>query len=208
MDSLLPTWLEIAWAAAFMSVAASHLRHMAQSGGQRRAWHACHVLMALGMGCMYMPSAWMPRTATASLWQLVFAAAGTLAALWALGGVGRVSANVWLLTALDLGVMLLMWSGDERRLAAALVWAVVAYLTVEAGLWLFDAYRRLDGSDGLLNWRLLSIEAAGAVTGRGARVAAAQASASERLLGDLDITVSMLVMTVGMAYMIVAMLLM
>jgi hypothetical protein len=49
----------------------------------------------------------------------------------------------WLLTALGLGVMLLMWSGS---LAPTLVWLLMTYLAVEAGLWLLDLHRRLDRS--------------------------------------------------------------
>ena len=193
MGSLLPQWLEIVWTAVFAAVGCSHLRHMLRSAGQRRAWHACHVLMAAGMAFMYLPVATVP----ASFWQLVFAAAGVITAFWALGGVGFVATTIWLLTALDLGVMLLMWSGTH--VSAALVLVVVAYLAVEAGLWLLDTYRRLDGSAALINWQLLSAE--------GESVTVARPVAAS-LLGELDITASMVAMAAGMAYMLIAMMIM
>jgi Domain of unknown function (DUF5134) len=193
MGSLLPQWLEIVWTAVFAAVGCSHLRHMLRAAGQRRAWHACHVLMAAGMAFMYLPVATVP----ASFWQLVFAAAGVITAFWALGGVGFVATTIWLLTALDLGVMLLMWSGTH--VSAALVLVVVAYLAVEAGLWLLDTYRRLDGSAALINWQLLSAE--------GESVTVARPVAAS-LLGELDITASMVAMAAGMAYMLIAMMIM
>ena len=56
MLNLLPLWMGVAWTAAFLAVAASHLRHMAATTGQRRPWHSCHVLMAVGMAFMYAPA--------------------------------------------------------------------------------------------------------------------------------------------------------
>ncbi len=200
MGPLLPEWLGIAWTVALVLVAVSHLRHMADTVGQRRAWHACHVLMALGMVFMYVPATRLAEAVPASFWQLIFAAAGTLAALWALSGTGRAAPAIWLLTALDLGVMLLMWSG---KLSSPLVLLSLTYLTLEASLWLLDIHRRLDGSTALVNWQLLSTDAAGGAIA--VRRVARPIVGSARLLGELDITASMLVMTTGMAYMIVAM---
>jgi Domain of unknown function (DUF5134) len=193
MGSLLPEWLEIVWTAVFAAVGCSHLRHMLRAEGQRRAWHACHVLMAAGMAFMYLPAATVP----ASFWQLVFAAAGVITAFWALGGVGSVATTIWLLTALDLGVMLLMWSGTH--VPGPLVLVVVAYLAVEAGLWLLDVYRRLDGSTALINWQMLT---------PGGESLTVEGSASAGLLGELDITASMVAMAAGMAYMLIAMMIM
>ncbi len=201
MGPLLPQWLELAWTAVFIAVGCSHLRHMAQAGGQRRAWHACHVLMALGMAFMYLPVALLPVAVSASFWPIVFAAAGTMAAFWALGASNSGSTLIWLLTALDLGVMWLMWAGEESRIAPPLVWLAVIYLAVEAGLWLFDGYRQFDGAAGLLNWRVLA-------TDSGELVLADAVAQPAGLLGDLDITVSMALMASGMAYMVVAMLVM
>ena len=190
MGPLLPTWLELIWTAAYLCVAASHLRHMAQSLGQRRAWHSCHVLMALGMACMYLPAALLPG----SCWQLIFALAGTLTALWALGSNGSI---IWLLTALDLGVMLLMWSPTGAT--GPLVWFAITYLVLETGLWLGDIYSRLDRSRPAPGWRLLSDEGSGLTL-------STERGAGSSLLGGLDITASMVVMSLGMAYMLVAML--
>ena len=153
---LLPDWLGLIWALIFLPVAASHLRHMTHTTGQRRSWHACHVLMAVGMAFMYVPARIDPLTVSADFWQVVFAAAGLIAAIWAIYGVGRVSTLIWLLTSIDLGACSTCGQAPDSGAA---------------------------------------IPAAAIATG---------AAASGSLIGELDISASMVAMTVGMAFMLVA----
>lgn len=192
--NLLPEWLGILGAILFVMVAVSHLRHLAMTGGQRAPWHACHVLMAVGMAFMYAPGALHAPDVPAVFWRSVFAAAGVLAALWALGDTRRAPNLIWLLTAVDLGVMVYMWS--PGAFTSPLTWALTAYLTGEAGLWAADAYRQLDGGSPIITLGMSATGETGVV-----RVAAAPAS----LLGGLDISASMITMTLGMAYMLAAM---
>jgi hypothetical protein len=198
---LVPEWLGALGAAMFVAIAAAHLRHMARTGGQRRSWHGCHVLIAAGMAFMYAPAALDPLGVPAAFWRLIFATAGILAALWALGGVGRVATLIWLLTSVDLGAMLYMWS--PRSSATPLTWLLVAYFVIQGGMWALDAYRRLDGDTPIVSWNLLW-----AATPGDALIIPAASGASQSLIGDLDIGISMIAMTLGMAYMFVAMLLM
>jgi len=193
--NILPEWLGVAWTLVFLLVAASHLRHMLDTTGQRRPWHACHVLMAFGMAFMYAPAILDPLTVPASFWRVIFACAGLLAVTWAIGGVGRAATLVWLLTAVDLAVMLFMWSGPATG-TAALSWLLAGYLLVEAAMWTFDIYRRLDGAAPVISWQ--------AFTGTGGATATITRVSVGSLLGELDISVSMSAMTVGMAYMLVA----
>ena len=86
-------------------------------------------------------------------------------------------------------------------LTAPLTWALVTYLSLEAGLWAADAYRRIDGSASIIGW---SIAPAGYESG----VITVSRSAPVSLLAGLDISASMITMTLGMAYMLVAMQLM
>jgi len=200
--NLLPVWIAVAWTAAFMLIAASHLRHMTQTSGQQRPWHACHVLMAVGMAFMYAPARLDPVVVPSSFWKLVFAGAGLIAALWALAGNGRVSTLIWLLSSVDLGAMLYMWSGSPRHPGTApLTWLLTAYLLVASMMWALDLYRRFDGSTPIVSWRVLASES-GVALAAGAERTAGVGTGS--LLGELDISASMIVMAIGMAYMLVA----
>jgi Domain of unknown function (DUF5134) len=195
MLAFVPEWLGIAGAAVFVVIAASHLRHFATAVGQQRPWHACHVLIAVGMAFMYAPASIDPLGVPARFWQVVFALACVLAALWSMSGAERTPTLMWLLTAVDLGAMLCMWTAN---LSASLRWALVTYLSIQASLWALDAYRRVDGASPVINLSALSAAPAGASLS----LAGAQA---ESLLGDLDISVSMVLMSVGMAWMFAAM---
>jgi hypothetical protein len=189
---LLPLWLGAGASAAFLVIAASHLRHMAATDGQRRPWHACHVLIAVGMAFMYLPASIDPLAVPLGFWRVLFASAALVAALWAVGGNARVPVLMWTLTAFDLGAMLYMSSVPAQPSTAAVSWIVVAYLLASAGMWSADAYRRIDGGVPLVSWQALS--AGGEVV----------ASTAESLLGELDIGISMIVMAIGMAYMVMA----
>jgi hypothetical protein len=202
--NLLPVWMGVAWTAVFLMIAASHLRHMTQTAGQQRSWHACHVLMAVGMAFMFAPAQIDPLAVPSAFWKLVFAAAGIIAAVWAIGGVGRISTLIWLLSSIDLCAMLYMWSGPRGTGTAPLTWLLTAYLLAAAVMWALDLYRRLDGMTPIVSWRLLATES-------GATLPAASIgteAASGSLLGELDISASMIAMALGMAYMLAAMQLM
>lgn len=204
MIDLLPFWMGAVWTTAFLAIAVSHLRHMVQTTGQRRPWHSCHVLLAVGMAFMYAPAQIDPIAVPSSFWKLVFAAAGVIAAVWAIGGIGRVSTLIWLLTSIDMAAMLYMWSGPRQPGAASLTWLLTAYLLAAAIMWALDLYRRLDGATPIVSWQLLAGEpGAVSITSR-----ADAAAASKSLLGELDINASMITMALGMAYMLVAMQLM
>lgn len=196
MATMFPQWLEMVATVLFVAIAVTHLGYLLLTDGQRRAWHSCHVLIAVGMGFMYAPSVIDPLAIPAGFWRLVFAISGVIAAAWALGGVGRAPQLLWLLTAVDLGVMLFMWSPGAAQ--SPLVWPVAAYLLGQAGMWALDAYRRLDGGTPLLCWSELPV---------GGEALSSHASAGDGagLIGELDMGASMIVMAVGMAYMLVAM---
>jgi hypothetical protein len=195
--NLLPVWLGVVAALAFLAIAASHLRHMWASDGQRRPWHACHVVIAIGMVFMFLPASLDPLAVPLGFWRVAFACAGLVAALWAAAGNARVPVLMWTLTAFDLGAMLYMWSVPDRPGTAAVSWLLVAYLVGSAGMWAVDAYRRIDGGAPLVSWQALG-------GGGGELVATTPVS----LIGELDIGISMIAMAIGMAYMVLAMQLM
>ncbi len=203
--NLLPAWMGAAWTVIFLVIAASHLRNMTQTTGQRRPWHACHVLIALGMAFMYAPPQIDPLTVPSAFWKLVFAAAGVIAAVWAIGGVGRVSMLIWLLSSIDLCAMIYMVSGPRRTDAAPVTGLLTAYVLGEAALWALDLYRRLDGMTPVVRWGILASESGGTLS---AASIGGDGASSGSLIGELDISASMIAMALGMAYMLVAMQLM
>jgi hypothetical protein len=203
--NLLPVWTATAWTAIFLVIAASHLRNMSKTTGQRRPWHACHVLMALGMAFMYAPMEINPLAVPSTFWKLVFAAAGLIAAVWAIGGGGRVSILIWLLSSIDLCAMIYMASGTAHTSTAPVTWLLTAYVLGEAVMWSLDLYRRIDGMTPIISWRLLAIESGAAIP---AASISTEATGRGSLLGELDISASMIAMALGMAYMLVAMQLM
>ncbi len=198
---LLPEWLGIVGVVIFILIAGSHLRHLAMASGERRWWHVCHVLMAIGMAFMYLPEGIYSPGIPAELWQLLFATVALAAGLRVLAGVaGRVAGNpLWLLTAIELGAMVYMWSSGP--LLPVLSWVLVAYLVVEGALWGANAYRAVDGERPLIGWTALV-----PTTGSGSILVSGVAT--ESLIGGLDISVSMAAMALGMAYMLAAMQLM
>jgi len=199
-SAAVPEWLGVAAAAMFVVVAASHLRHLIATAGERRSWHACHVLMATGMAFMYASTSVSALGVPTTFWKLVFATAGMLAALWALGTTSRAPSPIWLLTSIDLGAMFYMWSA--HTFVAPLSWPLVAYFVLAAAMWALDAYRQLDNGTAGVSWRLLPQESAsGALT----VPVRAVATTSRSLIGELDIGVSMFAMAIGMAYMLAVM---
>jgi hypothetical protein len=198
MHGLLPLWLELIAVAVFVAVALSHLRHMVATDGQRRPWHAGHVLMAAGMAFMYAPGAMDHLPGVSAVWRLALAAAGLLAGAWAIWGASSGVNPVWLLTALDCGAMLFMWSPDPG--ARAVGWLVLLYLLADGAMWTLDAYRRFEGERSILRWLPV-----GELGGAGSVGLARISPAGAGLLGDLDIGPSMAVMSFGMAYMLVVM---
>ena len=133
---LLPSWLRYAWAAALVVVFVLHLRHAAEMRGEARRWHTGHILMAAGMVAMYL----LPQHAHPHLYQVgvgVFAAL-TLAVLTS-GVMARLGGStagwLWAAATLDMAIMTYMSEPHYDR-DAPVTYVLVAYLVLEAGLWL------------------------------------------------------------------------
>jgi hypothetical protein len=193
---ILPEWLAVIWLLVFAAIVASHCRHLLASHGQRRVWHAGHVIMAVGMTVMYATSV-VHGIHASSVWEVVFgyAAAATLA--WMLVQLlYRRAINVlWAMMVLDLSAMAYMWSPSD--LVAPVSWLLVGYFSAQAALWAVSAHRRIDGRWQIAGGARMSPSGDGDVTLSTAR--------SEPLICELEIRPSMIAMTLGMAYMFVAM---
>jgi hypothetical protein len=194
---LLPSWLAIVWLLVFIGVAVAHFRYLLAGEGQRRAWHAAHVLMAVGMAFMYAQSASGELTTPSGLWRAVFVCAAGATGAWVLVQLlYRRAVNVlWPLIALDLAAMVYMWS--PSGLSAVITWPAVCYFVAQAGLWAASTYRRYDGRWQLGGGSQFSVSGTGTLS--------VSISRSQPLICRLPLRPSMVAMTVGMAYMLTAM---
>jgi hypothetical protein len=194
---LLPSWLSIVWLLVFIAIAVAHFRYLIAGQGQRRVWHAAHVLMAVGMGFMYGQSASGALSTPSGLWRAVFVYAAGATGAWVLVQLlyHRAVNVLWPLIALDLTAMVYMWS--PSGLSAAITWPAVCYFALQAGLWALSIYHRHDGRWQLGGGAQIGVSAHGTV--------ALTVSRSEPLICELPLRPSMIAMTLGMGYMLTAM---
>jgi hypothetical protein len=195
--NILPTWLAVIWTLVFLAVFLIHLRHLFETGGQRRLWHSGHVLMAIGMAFMFAPSSIDHLNIPSSFWQIIFAGATVAVVAWTVTeALERKAINaLWVVMATDLAAMIYMWSPNGFQ--APVTWLLVAYFVVQSLLWGTDRMRSIDRFT-LPGGFSVSVMSDGSV---GAAVAAP-------LICFRDLRVSMSAMTLGMVYMLVAMQLM
>ncbi len=212
--NLLPGALCAVAILVYLGIFVNHVRHARETSGQRRLWHLGHVAMALGMAYMYLPAAAAPFAIADGHWQALYGIGLALVAVWLLWQVlSRGGASgLWLLLAGDLLAMLYMWS--PGALEAPLSWLLVAYLVGEALLWMSGRIVGVD-RDILPGHNILpgggySIVRTATYPGSDAdgAVRVGVAAAAQTLACERDLRVSMSAMTLGMAYMVLAMLLM
>jgi len=191
--NILPSWLAVIWTIVFIGVIVIHARHLLETSGQRRIWHSGHVLMALGMAFMYAPASIDHFNIPSGFWQLAFAngALAALAWMFAQALAGRAINVLWLLMAIDLGAMAYMWSLSGFQ--APITWLLVVYFAWQSLMWVSDRMRAVDHKT--LWGGGVSVTPGGAVA----------LSAAEPLVCFRDLRVSMMAMTLGMAYMFAAM---
>jgi hypothetical protein len=196
--NILPNWLAIVWTFVFLAIFVIHLRHVAQTHGQRRLWHSGHVLMAAGMVFMFAPASLDHFNISATFWQLAFANAAAVMVAWVLFQVlsGRAANLLWLVIAVDLGAMVYMWS--PNGFVAPITWLLVAYFAIQALLWATNTFRRLDREHQIPGISRISINPGGTAS-------ITAAAAAEPLVCELDLRPTMALMGLGMAYMFAAM---
>ncbi|MGH3438916.1 MAG: DUF5134 domain-containing protein, partial [Sciscionella sp.] len=189
----LPLWLRIVATAAFGAVLVVHLWHIARCAGRERAWHSGHVLMALGMIVMFLPTSGMIVSARGG--QVVFAVA-------ALGVGGSLLADamryrrvgaLWVVGCVDLAAMAYMFVMPSAP-AEWLTGLAVAWFALQAFGW---ATGRLGTMADLGGPR--SAEVVGAA---GTEVSVCSA---HRQVSDRSVRATLTVMSLGMGYMFLAM---
>jgi hypothetical protein len=194
---LVPEWVAVIWLLMFAAIVVAHSRHLLASHGQRRIWHAGHVLMALGMVVMYTDFAFGGVGPASGVWRTGFGYAAAMTVAWAVLQLlrGRAVNVLWATAVLDLTAMAYMWSPGGVH--GPITWLFVCYLLAQAALWAVSAPRRLDGV-----WQL---GAEPQISSPGAGTLVVSAARSEPLICGLELRASMIAMTAGMAYMLVAM---
>lgn len=188
---LLPNWLRLIWVVAFAGIAAVHIGHARAMEGQRRCWHAIHVLMALGMIEMFLPLG--KKGVPGSAWEVALGAAAAGVVVWMVEGSQPVS-GLWAVSVVDLVAMVYMFALSSAA-SAALSYALAGYFVLESVAWAIPVL----GDTG--RWQgTLALPSSGAT----APVVAAPVTLSGR--ASLGLRASLAVMAMGMAYMFVAVL--
>ena len=190
-SSWIPGWASLAWLLIYAVIAAWHVGHLAAAGRSLRVWHTAHVLVAVGMIDMFWPGGAMPVGPTSG--QAVFgaAAAAVVAAIAVAAARGRPVGRLWVLTAADLAVMAYMFALSSVRYLVVLTTVLAAWQVAEAIAW----------ASGYL---CPAVPGTRLVAAGGARGLAVPRPASSGHEG-LALRASLALMSLGMAYMLVAM---
>ncbi len=214
-DAWLPTWLRAVATTAFVVVLIVHLGHLAGHTRRGRAWHSSHALMALGMISMFLPTTGMIVSAVVG--EVVFAVAAltvggfVVSELVRRGGVGW----LWPIAGVDLAAMGYMFAMPSMRLgwltgllaawfaAQALGWATGGLSTVaDTGLGEQKTAPARESPE-------IATAANAPRRGPASRtVSLKRITAATTHLGSahsLSIRATLIVMSLGMAYMFLAM---
>jgi hypothetical protein len=185
-SGLLPDWLGWICVVMYIVILAVHLSHLVSMSGQHRAWHAGHVLMALGMAWMFLPVTPFPLPAL--VWQSAFAAAALLVAVWCIWNWIRRQAVSLLWVTLLIGMLAMIYMYTFPGAATQyLTFVLVAYFALEASAWFVGAFeRKPEGKERLIPHAL------------GPHASATHALAEA---GSLSIRLTLGLMALGMGYM-------
>jgi hypothetical protein len=127
----LPVWLRVVWTVAFAGVLLVHLWHLRVPSARVRVWHSGHVVMALGMLVMFAPTAGMlvsSRTGEIAFTVAAAAMAAVTVAAFAL----RRGSELWPLAVVDLAAMIYMFAMPGIRV---LSWVLVGWFALQATGW-------------------------------------------------------------------------
>ena len=108
-NTWLPWWARVLGVVVFVIVVAVHLWHVRVGAARERAWHVAHVLMALGMIDMFVPTRQMIVSAAIGKVVFVVAAGATLAYVSGLVIRGEPLGWLWPALAADLAAMVYMF---------------------------------------------------------------------------------------------------
>ena len=192
--NLLPDWVRALWITAYVVILIIHLYHAATMGGEHRAWHSVHILMALGMIWMFLPTP--PAIIPALAWQLAFALAALLIVVWFIWSFSRRRAVnfVWVTSLIAVLAMIYMFALPGAAIPL-LTYVLVAYFVAEAIAWFIGAFDEVETGR-----RRLLPYAVGPRSDYASKFAHPLTEA-----GSLNVRVTLGIMALGMAYMFLAM---
>jgi hypothetical protein len=192
---MLPAWLRAAWVVVFCAVVALHLHHAWVMQGQRRYWHVGHVVMGVGMAYMYLPHPVHLLPASSGVVGFAIAAlVSAIAAVWFWHRDGIFN-PLWGLSMAEMAVMSYMFLPTSTR-PTVLSYGLAFYLLGQGVLWALGVWDRY-----LVDHQRL-VKAAD-----GRRTQPFNISKAARLADPSvpTVQVSLVAMTAGMAYMLLAM---
>lgn len=130
----MPDWVRWAWAGLFGLTLGQHLAHVLRMCGLHRLWHSGHMLMAIGMGFMFLPRY---NGIPGWVWEVLFAAATALA-----GGYGLVMLHrgtridlAWITLVAGFAAMVYMWAMMDGFALAPISYAAALWFSGEAVGW-------------------------------------------------------------------------
>jgi hypothetical protein len=186
-NSWLPPTLRVLAVVGYAAIVAVHLWHLRAGAARERTWHTTHVLMALGMIDMFAVRS--QATVATQIGKLVFAvaAAAILAYVAAVVLRGQRLGWLWPATAAALAAMAYMFAIPIPGFTW-LTWLLVGWLTLDALGWLTGVLPS-------------AADLGAADTEAGGATPAAYRSSTHHL----SVRVSLAAMSLGMAYMFLAM---
>lgn len=207
----MPPWLRIAATAAYVVVLIVHGWHLIGNTRRGRVWHSGHLLATLAMIVMFMPATKMIVPAAAG--EVVFVVSALVfGALAAVESVRRGwPGALWLISAIDLAAMAYMFAMTSTRLGW-LTGLLATWFVLQSLVWTAGGLNRLDrGLDGPRVAGTADMEGQAPSAGRSLDTAVAITERSTVALvqhaakHSLSVCGSLTVMSMGMAYMLVAM---
>lgn len=130
----LPSWLTWTWVLILLGACAVQGRSALLEHGQRRWFHASHLLTTIGMAYMYASVALHTEVIPPRLWRWVFIVTSVAMAVWLVSRYvqRRPVSYVWLLALTMQAAMAYMWLPTWQPF---LTWMLVAYFAAEAVAW-------------------------------------------------------------------------
>jgi hypothetical protein len=147
--SLLPEWLRWLWVGVYAVIVVVHLSHAIEVEGRQRTWHFGHVVMAVGMVSMLLPS--RLKIVSDVAWEILFAVVAAAILAWLLRAwINRRTVNfLWALSLLDMLAMVYMFAFPGAAIAPVTYVLVIYFVGVMVG-WMKGMFDDDGGRDRLL----------------------------------------------------------
>ncbi|ADJ17067.1 DUF5134 domain-containing protein [Halalkalicoccus jeotgali] len=140
---LLSEWLRWPWIVVYAVVTVVHLSHAIDTDC-RQVWHSNHVVMAVGMGYMFLPT--RLKAVSDEVWQITFIIIAATIVVWVLHlwATQRTIDFLWMISLFDVVAMIYMFAFPEAAIAP-LTYLLVIYFILETIVWMggvFDHTRQ------------------------------------------------------------------